>query len=308
MATTAEVDMKELENSKVQLSCAETEYLVCSRRMEVLADPQHVLQLKERIVALDEKIRKGLKAKKSLEVAQLHREKQMHQVIEVGESAMLMDIRKAKTDLAVYHNKLGEAETAFNRNEDVIEEFRKKQVKLEADLKELKHNARDMGIKLSKPKKRTNDSLKKYKRLEQRMESLSKEVNLVRTRYNLTVSEFASEKNKLHKKMAHVNEEIQKKNEYFLLMYNRLWLSYIDELTSLTEHLRGPYMDIVEATLKRWENMRTQFVAHEARSDSVQETSQRAYAPPFQTVGKLLTTQAARSGNPRTQKREARKC
>eukprot|EP00826_Nyctotherus_ovalis_P032490 TRINITY_DN2618_c0_g2_i14.p2 TRINITY_DN2618_c0_g2~~TRINITY_DN2618_c0_g2_i14.p2 ORF type:complete len:251 (+),score=69.55 TRINITY_DN2618_c0_g2_i14:352-1104(+) len=247
--------------------------------MEALADPQYAMQLKERILALEEKIKKGHRMKKSLEVAQLHREKLINQVIEVGESAVLMDIRKAKTDLAVYHNKLGEAEGAFNRNEDVIEEFRKKQVRLEAELKELKSNAKDMGINLSKPKKRTNGNLKKYKKLEQRMEGLSKELNLVRTRYNLTVSEFASEKNKLHKRMARVNEEIQKKNEYFSLIYNSLWLSYIDELTSLTEHLRGPYMDIIEATLKRWENMRAQFVAHEARSGSAQEVSQRAYTP-----------------------------
>jgi hypothetical protein len=34
-------------------------------------------------------------------------------------------------------------------------------------------------------------------------------------------------------------------------------------------------MDIVETTLKRWENMRAQFVEHEIKCSSVQENTQR---------------------------------
>jgi len=152
-----------------------------------------------------------------MEIAQLHREKQINQVIENGESMALMDIRKAKTDIAVYYNKLGEIETALNRNEDVMQEFKNKQSKLEKEFNCLKDEAKKIGVKLSKPKKRPNDNAKRYKKLEEKMSVVKKELTLLRTRYNLTAAEFANERNELHKKMSLVTTKIQQKNEYYFI-------------------------------------------------------------------------------------------
>lgn len=162
-----------------------------------------------------------------MEIAQLHREKQINQVIENGESTILMDMRKAKMDIGMYHNKLNEVDVALNRNEDVRQEFKKKQSKLEEEFKYLRDEANEMGVRLSKSKKRPNDNVKRYNQLKEKTLVLKKELTLVRTRYNLTTSEFANERNELHKKMSLVTTEIQKKNKYYfsnILVYGLIIL------------------------------------------------------------------------------------
>ena len=40
-----------------------------------------------------------------------------------------------------------------------------------------------------------------------------------------------------------------------VLYKNRMWLNYIEELSTIADKVKGPCMEMVESTLRRWEFM-----------------------------------------------------
>ena len=208
-----DIEAKELKNSQIELSYMENEYMKFIKRLEEVSDPSFFDNLKERIICLDEKIKKLKKGKKILEIDQLQREKRMDKVIEIGESDILAEIKKLKNDLTVICHKTLEVDKRLYKNNENIKELETKKQEFKKTLKKLGVESKAHGIDMSK-KGSSNEILNKCKLLEQQKKSLYKATILIRTRHNVSVSDFNKESNKLNSQIANMSEKIQKKNEY----------------------------------------------------------------------------------------------
>lgn len=186
--------------------------------MDIISDPQYVINIKDRIAALDLKIHKAGKNKKKLEVAQFQREKQMNQVIENGEPELLRDIQKEKLELTLTEKKVAEQDSAIEKNSEMLQEYQKKQTELITNFKKLETDSKTLGIDaniINKPKGWVDPISTKYAKFVQRKENLIKEINLIKTRHNVTFADSGVERQKKQKKVSELAEKIQKKNEYF---------------------------------------------------------------------------------------------
>ena len=249
----------------------------CLNQIDKVSDPEYVQTLQEKIRIIDERIKKAKKNKKTMETAQLHREKQINKVIDNGESNVLMDIRKLRTDIGIYQQKDSEISLMLERYNNVDNEITDKRKQFYLVVKGLKKEARELGIRVSKSKRQLlPQTKKKYANLAKTKELLTKAVALIKTRSNISYSDFMVEKNKLQRKINELSISIQHKNEYFS-NYNRIWINYIDKLTNIGKYVKGPYMDIIEYTLKRWENMRGKFISHKLNKSPSIDNSQRTY-------------------------------
>ncbi len=260
----AEVDIKELENAEKQLAFSENEYATLSTRLEKVSNPQYTFELKERTLALDERIKHLGKGQKKMEVAQLHREKRIHQVVAVGEPETLQDIQHAKSEYTTAEGRIQDLEAGLERGAGMIQDYNKKMGELSALFRKLEAEAVELGIDptVISRKGKTNPLEERMKQLEQTKAYLLKDTNLIKTRHHVSLFDFVSGKAVLQKRLSDVAEKIQKKNEYSYFVYqSSIWINHMGELTELAEKLKGEYSDVVEQAVKRWQSMHARGLA-----------------------------------------------
>jgi hypothetical protein len=207
------VEVSEIKNSKRELNYMENEYMRLANRMEEVADPNYAIQLTERIMAIEDKIKKGRKGKKSMEVSQIHREKKMHKAIELGEPYLQREIEKYKADMMVLQIKVSDANMKIDKNANMLAAFYAKKNNLSSSLKELEKTADHMGI--SNGTNKDTDVLKvQEKKLKLKQENLMREVKMVKTKGNIVKNEFNTKTNDLNTAISSLSNKIEKKNEY----------------------------------------------------------------------------------------------
>ncbi len=263
-AQRGEVDLKEIENAEKQLESAQTEYQRLNARMEQVSNPQYILELKERILAMDGRMKRLGKNQKRLEVDQFHREKKINRVIEVGESEMFQDIQKAKTEYTIAETRILELDGTLERGAETVQDHSKKMSELSALMKKLVAEATELGLDPAvamRQRDRVNPTEERFHRLQQAKDGLVKETTLIRTRHHVSLSDFLRKKSTLQKQLSVVAEKVQAKNELVENAHpNSVWINHMQEMTDLADKLKGPYSDMVEAALKRWESMKAREV------------------------------------------------
>ncbi len=212
----SDVNLQEIRNAEKQLQVAEVEYERLSARLDQVGEPQYVLDLKERIVALNHRIKKMAKNKKTLEVEQIHREKRIGKVIDVGEPEQLQEINQLRTESVVIDKRTRELDENLCHRATALEDH---SVRLDAGRgvwKRLCAEAEAAGIKLGAQREdqKMTEAGEKTKTLEAARNGLRKAINLLKTRYNVTLGEYTQKKASAQKQLAALAESLQAKNEY----------------------------------------------------------------------------------------------
>ena len=211
-----EVNLQEISNAQKQLQSSETEYIKLDNRVTQVSEPQYVIDLKERLIALDEKIRRMGKNKKQMELSQLHREKKINHVMQSGEPEMFRDIQKHKFETTVAEQKLQEVDTGLEKGSSMIQEYTKRLGETNSLYRKLESEAVALDIQvgsINKTKEKPTATGEMCRRLQLVKDSIAKEINLIKTRYSVTLADFSTKKLGLQKKVGEVAEKIQKKNE-----------------------------------------------------------------------------------------------
>ncbi len=211
-----EVRVQEIKNSEKMLANLEMEYERMARRIEQISDPQYLLDLKERIISMDHRIKKAEKNKKTLETEQVRREKIIDKVIEDGEPELLQDINHLKTEAAIFEKKLREIDEVLERKSTSLSDLSTRLEALRGEWKKLSEAADKEGIKSDTVggTARTHELAVKYKTLLATKEGLVKTLNLVKTRYAVTLGDYVQKKGAMQKQVSAIAVSLQSKNEY----------------------------------------------------------------------------------------------
>ena len=208
MSNKSEVDINRLKNARQELTYMENEYIKWLKRHEEVSDCQYVNDLKERIIVIDDRVKRMKKGKKLLEVERLHRENRMNKIIEIGKSDILVDMNKIKNDITVYQTKNTNLDQALERKENLIQRLRTKIEKLN-----ITFNCLKTEISTYKKSIQTPSNLRYYSTLKQRTLVLTKEINLIQTRNNIAYKDLANERLRLEKQIAEIENKIDQKNK-----------------------------------------------------------------------------------------------
>eukprot|EP00826_Nyctotherus_ovalis_P043270 TRINITY_DN4535_c0_g1_i23.p1 TRINITY_DN4535_c0_g1~~TRINITY_DN4535_c0_g1_i23.p1 ORF type:complete len:240 (+),score=64.95 TRINITY_DN4535_c0_g1_i23:708-1427(+) len=207
------IDINELKNSKRELDYMENEYLKLANRMEEVADPSYALELTERILTVDAKIKKGKKGRKRLEVDQVRREKKLDKAIKLGEPYLQKEIDKYKIEISIMQGKVAKANARLDRNADKLRELSIRRSQGNSSLRELEKVAENVGVKENAGK--NSDPVKaKEKDLLLQQKNLMRDIRMINTKSYISKSEFKKKANTLNKEITEISDKIQKKNEY----------------------------------------------------------------------------------------------
>ena len=176
-----------------------------------------MIELKERILALEHRIKKMEKGKKSMEVQQLHREKEMGKVIEDGESEYAQQITRIKAEYTIIDKKTKEVDDALERKSTTLHESNKRMATLKEDLKKHTDEATGQGINLDLDpalSAQAKGVSARFAELEAKKAAILKTVNLIKTRHSVTLGEYVAKKTAMQKQVSTIAESLQTRNEY----------------------------------------------------------------------------------------------
>ncbi len=213
----ADVDMREFQNAEKQLQNAEVEYQRLAQRLEQVSNPEYMHDLKERLLALDVRIRKTEKSKKSMEVAQIHREKQIEQVIEDGEPQRLQEINQLRTEYAIAEKKTKELDEVLEKRAETLHDQNAHMTSTKETWKNLAEEATVYGISVEVDVAKTQREkgvAGRVAELQARKAALVKTINLVRTRHSVTLGDYMQKKTAMQKQLTEIAATFQAKNEY----------------------------------------------------------------------------------------------
>ena len=208
-----EVRLQEVKNAEKQLSILEIEYDRVSKRTEQLSNPQYLLDLKERLISLEHRIKKTGKNKKTLETEQVKREKIIDKVIEEGEPERLQEINHLKTEAAMFEKKLKEINEVLEKNGNSLTDMSQRMENAKSELKKLTDTADKQGVREPTETAKTHDLEVRYKNLFFMKENLMKGINLLKTRFHVTMGDYSQKKVNIQKQISSIAVTLHTKNE-----------------------------------------------------------------------------------------------
>ena len=182
-----------------------------SNRVEEVSDSGYAKEVTERILALDEKIKKGTKSRKSMEIKQFQRGNQINKMLEKKESKYLTEINKLKEEINIAKRRINESEDKYNKKAEIMKEFDKKQNNMTKKSRILENQINRLG--LSEDNK-SNHLNKKEEKLLQEKTNLSKKIKLIQTRAKLETKNFNDKRRQFENKIEKLDDDILKLNGY----------------------------------------------------------------------------------------------
>jgi len=204
----SKIEISVMENSKKELDYMENKYMKLASRIEEIADPNYAIELAERIMVIEEKIKKGKKDKKLMETDEIPgRNKRAN---------LQRDIERCKAYIAATQIKISEINKKIDENTNWLEAFHKKKNDSHTSFKELEKTAIQMGICTSS--NRNADLLKQQeKKLRFKEENLMRELKMMKTKGIIARNEYNSKVNELNTAINGLANRIEKKNKYMFL-------------------------------------------------------------------------------------------
>lgn len=211
-----EVEMKQLDNRGKMLANAEDEYMRVTERISQVSDPQYLVDLKEKIISLEHRIKKAEKVKKTLETEQLKRERKIDKVLEAGEAQMAREVSQLKSESVVFTKKLRDIDVILERTDSAEPGLQAKVERLRRSWKELlevaeKENV-SLGLMEGNKGKRSGASKKEFKA---KQDSLKKMINSMKKKYTVAMSDYTQKKSAIQKEITSITEAFNKVNKYF---------------------------------------------------------------------------------------------
>jgi chromosome segregation ATPase len=188
----------------------ETEYQTYLKRVEVVSDPQYITILKQRILAIDVRIKKWEKHKKNMEYSQKKNEDLICRS-ETEEPEVLHELAELKKSLYPVTAKLAETDASLEKHAKTLSELGGKL----AETKE-KYYKMAAGSGISLGTEQISEISKRYEEIQTKKQGLEKTLNLIKTRHSVAGGEYAQKVGKLQQKLNEVAETVQGKREYCL--------------------------------------------------------------------------------------------
>jgi hypothetical protein len=225
-----EVEIMKLDNNNKMLSIAEEEYLQLATRLEQVADTQYMKKLKERLIALDLKIRKAEKANKLLESEKMKIDWRFENMLETGDSQITRDLNQVKSEGILINRKLKEIDAALAKRYKLgidigtkVERVEKTEKaenieKLRKRWKKLLEIAEREGIKLSDMEQNKGKEVgtkwdTKRKTLLTKKETLRRNIKAIKNKYTVTAKDYTKKVSEMQKKLTPLAETVKTKQE-----------------------------------------------------------------------------------------------
>ena len=188
----------------------EDKYMKLVSRIEEIADPDYAIKLTERIINTEEKIKRRKKDKKLIETDEIPRGDK------IKRANLQRDIERYKAYITATQKKMSDINKKIDKNNNALEDSRKKKNNSYNSLKELEKTAIQRGICIDS--NRDADSLREEGiKLRFKEENLMKEVKMMKTKGSITTNEFNNKINDLNTAINTLSNMIEKKNKYMFL-------------------------------------------------------------------------------------------
>eukprot|EP00826_Nyctotherus_ovalis_P041633 TRINITY_DN422_c0_g1_i14.p1 TRINITY_DN422_c0_g1~~TRINITY_DN422_c0_g1_i14.p1 ORF type:complete len:640 (-),score=244.06 TRINITY_DN422_c0_g1_i14:139-2058(-) len=208
-----DIEIMKLGNKSKALSNAEDEYMQVTTRVEKVADPQYMKDLKERIVALDHRIKRAEKARKAAETEKMKTGWQFDKVIENGDAQVTRDVNQLRSELTLVTRKIKEIDAALEKKEVTDNEIQERTERLRQSLNELMDVAEKESIKRAVEPVRRKQAIEDPKTEQAKKESLKKVIIMMRKKYTMTLGDYALKKAVLQDKLEPLERALNNKNK-----------------------------------------------------------------------------------------------
>eukprot|EP01022_Parablepharisma_sp_SALTPOND_P000801 TRINITY_DN105069_c3_g1_i1.p2 TRINITY_DN105069_c3_g1~~TRINITY_DN105069_c3_g1_i1.p2 ORF type:complete len:286 (+),score=56.68 TRINITY_DN105069_c3_g1_i1:424-1281(+) len=205
-----------VESLKKVLNSVEIEHQQLVNRINQVSDPEYETELKEKLIVLEQRIKKTDKSRKNLEIDQMHRSKALNRVADAGECEMFAEINNVKKDLTIVDKKMAEVGEEIEKNAGTLQEKHAKMLEAKTTYKRLIGEANGLGI-VDNDTNVQGDSKKIeeiYKKLSERKWTLKKNVNALKAKENVDLHDYAKKVDTLETQLTKLAVKLQTKNEY----------------------------------------------------------------------------------------------
>lgn len=195
----------------------EEEYNMYGKKVEMATNPDYIKELRERILSMDLKIKKWEKSRKSIELKQKRNESKITKN-EFEEPDVSLELAQMKTELNNYGLKIAETDKIIEKNAQTMGNINVKYEETKEKHQKEIEEAKFVGLDLSGINEMNqNVILKKYRDVKVEKDNIIKTINLLKTRYNMTLQDYQQKITKSQQKVEDIAILIQSKNEYILL-------------------------------------------------------------------------------------------
>jgi len=222
----------------------EAEYNQYNERIAQISNPQYAAELKERIFALNQKVKKLEKSKHKMEVNQQKKDKVIIKKVE-NEPEISQALAELKNEVHNSDVKIKENDQKIDKNANSLQDQNAKMGVLKEQWKKLSDEATSLGIDPNKINEKEGSKTEKidensYEGKLAKKLALEKTLNLLKTRYTVNLGDYTQKKIQLQEKVTKMAENIQEKNEYFFNKKheNSIWIKKKEELTDLLAKLK----------------------------------------------------------------------
>lgn len=206
----------EIRNAEKQLEYMEVEYNKYRKRKEQISSPQYMVELQQRILALDLQAKKMIKSKKNMKSAQKLRERKLDQVIEDGEPEMLSIINKFASENTILDQKIKELDSKISKNTEVLQKQNSDMSTKKQENKIATDSAISIGIEpgiLERNPNALSAIQAKIIEMDTKKATIEKRLNLVKTRYNVGQGEYKQKRAIIKKSLDKLADQVLEKNK-----------------------------------------------------------------------------------------------
>ena len=210
-----EVKAQEFQNMEKQLQHMESEYNQYKERFERISTPQYLTDLKERVVAVNLKIKKLEKSKKKMEVNQKKKDKTITKK-EEAEPEISQAVNALTNEINALDQRTKEDEAKISKSASTLQDQSAKLNEAKEMWKKLSDEAVPLSIDPNSltSREEVKGTNKKYAELDAKKVGLEKTLQLVKTRCAVGLGEYTQKKVQLQSQVTVMADSIQKKNEY----------------------------------------------------------------------------------------------
>lgn len=168
-------------------------------------------------MTLDLRIKAISKKKKNIETTQHKRDIKITKAIEEEEPGLLHLISSGKKDKGIIDDKAKDTDEQLEKQKIALEKYETKISEANETWKKLSEEAQLLEIDISGIEGNTKKSSgedKKYLDLETKKKSIESSLNLLKSRYTVTLGEYSQKKVHLQTEVEKMGESMKKKNEY----------------------------------------------------------------------------------------------
>ncbi len=183
-------------------------------RLQQVADPQYLIDLKERVLACSERMKKIDKSKKSLMVQQMQREKTLSRELEKDEAEQWAEVTTMQSQFAALETKAKELNALIQTRAQSLQDKAVRLVNAKCEWKTLQDDAKTFSIPTIMSLTGAGSALQlKHDELRRKKSELVKNGELIAGRNKVSLHNSVDKVAQLKQQIGNLAERLQRKNE-----------------------------------------------------------------------------------------------